>query len=134
MRISLIAPCGMNCSLCYAFLREKNRCPGCRAVPAKNWESHWICKVRSCSRLKEKNWKFCSARCKEFPCPFLKHLDKRYRTKYGMSMIKNLDSIKAKGIRKFIEQEKSRWIKGGKIFCVHKKQYFPLESKIKTGK
>lgn len=26
---TLIAPCGMNCQLCYAFQREKNKCPGC---------------------------------------------------------------------------------------------------------
>lgn len=29
-KISLIAPCGMNCSICMAYLREKNKCPGCR--------------------------------------------------------------------------------------------------------
>jgi uncharacterized radical SAM superfamily Fe-S cluster-containing enzyme len=30
--ISLIAPCGMNCSICSAYLREKNKCPGCRLM------------------------------------------------------------------------------------------------------
>ena len=27
--INLIAPCGMNCILCWGYIREKNRCPGC---------------------------------------------------------------------------------------------------------
>ncbi len=27
---SLIAPCGMNCSLCLGYQREKNHCKGCR--------------------------------------------------------------------------------------------------------
>jgi len=26
---SLIAPCGMNCGICLAYLREKKKCPGC---------------------------------------------------------------------------------------------------------
>lgn len=26
----LIAPCGMNCGTCIAYLRDKNKCPGCR--------------------------------------------------------------------------------------------------------
>ncbi|MFZ3074083.1 MAG: hypothetical protein WA093_03070 [Minisyncoccales bacterium] len=29
MKSNLIAPCGMNCALCMAYLREKNHCPGC---------------------------------------------------------------------------------------------------------
>ena len=28
----LIAPCGMNCNICMAYLREKNKCPGCREI------------------------------------------------------------------------------------------------------
>ncbi len=30
MDVSLIAPCGMNCGICLAYLRTKNVCPGCR--------------------------------------------------------------------------------------------------------
>jgi hypothetical protein len=29
---ALIAPCGMNCGVCMAYLREKNKCPGCRLI------------------------------------------------------------------------------------------------------
>jgi hypothetical protein len=29
-KYQLIAFCGMNCTLCMAYLRDKNRCPGCR--------------------------------------------------------------------------------------------------------
>ncbi len=29
---SIIAPCGMNCSICMAYLRGKNKCPGCRGI------------------------------------------------------------------------------------------------------
>ena len=54
------------------------------------------------------------------------HLDRRYRTKYGMSMIENLNYIQKKGIRRFLKKEKSKWIIGDKIFCVHKRKYYPL--------
>lgn len=29
-RKTLIAPCGINCGICLAFLRDKNTCMGCR--------------------------------------------------------------------------------------------------------
>jgi len=42
-------------------------------------------------------------------------------------MIENLENIKKLGIRKFIEKEKKRWIKGNQIFCVHNKQYYSIK-------
>lgn len=44
-----------------------------------------------------------------FPCDRLNHLDERYKTKYGMSMIDNLVHIKKFGVRHFIRNEKERW-------------------------
>ena len=48
--------------------------------------------------------------------------DKRYRTKYAMSMIENPESIKKIGLSAFIENEKERWrcIKCGGVICVHR--------------
>jgi hypothetical protein len=62
--------------------------------------------------------------CDSFPCVRLKHLDNRYRTKYGMSMIGNLENIRKFGIRHFIKTEKERWScpECGEILCVHKPQ------------
>jgi hypothetical protein len=60
--------------------------------------------------------------CGSFPCASLKHLDKRYRTRYAMSMIDNLQKIKEFDIEEFIDREKERWKcpQCGEIFCVHK--------------
>jgi len=62
--------------------------------------------------------------CGSFPCATLNHLDKRYRTKYGMSVIDNLESIRKFGIRHFIRSEKEKWIcpRCGEVVCVHKSQ------------
>jgi hypothetical protein len=105
--ISLIAPCGMNCGICMAYLREKNRCPGCRAHADKRI-SITRCKIKNCGILRKGRAKFCFS-CDRYPCKNLKHLDKRYRTKYNMSMIENLDSIRSHGKRKFVRDEKKRW-------------------------
>jgi hypothetical protein len=63
-------------------------------------------------------------RCDSFPCDKLNHLDKRYRTNYGMSMIDNLVNIRKFGIRQFMRSEKERWTcpECGELLCVHKPQ------------
>jgi hypothetical protein len=104
----LIAPCGMNCGICMAHLREKNHCPGCRGSDVGKAASCVNCKIKNCKVLKEKKANFCFE-CKQIPCERLNHLDKRYRTKYNMSMLENLENIKKIGIRKFVRNEKIRW-------------------------
>jgi len=121
--IKLIAPCGMDCNLCLAYLREKNRCPGCNSIDNKS-DYHTRCIIRNCKILKQNKREYCSSQCQKFPCARLKSLDKRYRTKYGMSMIDNLNNIEKNGIKEFIKQEEKKWIKRDKIFCVHRKVYF----------
>lgn len=119
--LNLIAPCGMNCGVCRAYLREKNKCPGCRLFNAKEPVSIARCKIKNCRWFQGANKRFCFT-CKDFPCPPLKHLDKRYRTKYHMSMIENLGYIKEFGVRKFVAKEATRWAcQGcGGIICVHR--------------
>lgn len=101
-RTTLIAPCGMNCAICSAFLREKNRCGGC-------YEPDRLCSINctisACERVRGRYHHTCG----DFPCRRLKQLDKRYRTKYGMSMIANLEAIREQGIRAFVRTERERW-------------------------
>lgn len=128
MKTGLIAPCGMNCNLCLARFRDKNKCPGCRSDSSEITRNSCInCVIKNCNQLKKNNWKYCSDKCEKFPCKRLNNLDKRYRMKYGMSMIENLENIKKLGIRKFIEKEKKRWTKRNQIFCVHNKQYYSIK-------
>ena len=127
MKPILIAPCGMNCSLCSAYLRDKNKCPGCRNRGEDKSQHPTKCIIKNCIRLKENNWRYCSVKCEKYPCRRLKNLDKRYRAKYDMSMIENLENIEKNGIRKFIDKEKKRWMKGDKIFCVHHKKYYEIK-------
>lgn len=102
-RTTLIAPCGMNCAICMAYLREKNHCGGCSAP---NRLCSINCTISACEKGRGR---FCSPRCDEYPCRRLSQLDKRYRTKYGMSMIENLAAINEHGIRAFVKTERERW-------------------------
>jgi hypothetical protein len=118
----LIAPCGMNCGLCHAYMRDKNTCPGCRGNDELKSKSVTACHIKNCRLLKAKNIKFCF-QCQQYPCHRIKHIDKRYRTKYAMSMMDNLEYVKRHGIRKFVRKEKEQWTCAncGKTICVHKK-------------
>ena len=121
----LIAPCGMNCRLCWGYVREKNTCPGCLGADSRESQKSKFrntCKIRNCEQLTRGKSGYCSDCCERFPCARLKQLDKRYRTKYGMSMIANLKMIQEGGIRKFIQNEKRKWIcpECGEMSCVHR--------------
>ena len=119
----LIAPCGMNCRLCRAYTRDKKACPGCRGDDIVKPKTRVTCRIKICEKLGQGKAKYCF-RCDRFPCDRLKHLDERYRTMYGMSMIDNLEHIKKFGIRHFIRDEKNRWTcpKCSQLLCVHKPQ------------
>jgi hypothetical protein len=109
----LIAPCGMNCALCSRYLALKNKvrskgvrmayCTGCRP------------RNRTCAALKKKCEKllnrevtFCFE-CNSFPCDILRKIDTKYKARYRMSMIENLNFIRDKGIDKFLEAQEKRW-------------------------
>jgi hypothetical protein len=120
MKSILIAPCGMNCTICIAYLRERRKCPGCRMENESKSLSCINCRIKNCTELKKCGSGFCYS-CGEYPCARLKHLDKRYRTKYSMSMIENLDFVKKHGIRKFLKSQERKYKcrKCGGVICVH---------------
>jgi len=123
IRVTLIAPCGMNCRLCRAYIRDKKACPGCRDGDSFKSKACVSCRIKNCENIAKGRAKYCFS-CSSFPCDKLNHLDKRYRTKYGMSMIENLENIRKFGIRNFIRNEKERWTcpECSELICVHKPQ------------
>jgi hypothetical protein len=121
MKAELIAPCGMNCGICLAYLRKDRKCPGCHGDDTNKSITRVSCIIRNCGNIKSSKSGFCYE-CTEYPCKRLKQLDNRYRTKYSMSMIENLESIKRIGLSTFVEKEEERWkcLKCGGIICVHR--------------
>ena len=121
MKEELIAPCGMNCGICMAYLRKEKRCPGCHDYNTNKSVSRIKCIITNCETIKANESGFCYE-CAEYPCKRLKQLDKRYRTRYAMSMIENLENIRNIGLAAFVEKEKERWrcLKCGGVICVHR--------------
>jgi hypothetical protein len=121
MRAALIAPCGMNCRLCVAYTRAKNPCPGCRGEDRGKAKTRFLCRIKKCA--KRGGGKYCSS-CQVYPCDWITHLDRRYRTKYAMSMCDNLERIRTSGVRRFLREEKERWTCSGcvQILTVHRPQ------------
>ena len=115
-----IAPCGMNCSICMAYLRKVKRCPGCHGDDAGKQISCLRCRIKNCEMNDSGESTFCF-HCEKYPCLRLKQLDKRYRTRYSMSMIENLENIKENGLDAFIINETLRWRckKCGGVIDVH---------------
>jgi hypothetical protein len=126
----LIAPCGMNCCICAAYLRKRNKCPGCR-IDGNKPVTRVICKIKTCETFVKNKLTFCFE-CESFPCNNLKHLDKRYRTKYSMSMVENLENIRKLGIEEFLRDEKIRWTctECNGTICVHKGNCYNCGRKI----
>jgi len=121
IKTKMIAPCGMNCSICTSQFREIRTCTGCNINSNNKPKYCSVCKIKTCPKRLTNSYKYCFE-CDAFPCARLKQLDKRYHTKYGMSMIENLRNIQQKGIRSFVRNEKKKWLcfECGKLLCVHK--------------
>jgi len=136
---NLIAPCGMNCGICSAYLaysrnipRKRGKiihCIGCRP---RNKQCAFL--KGYCTELSEGKIRFCFE-CRGFPCYRLKRLDERYRKNFGMSMIESLNEIKNRGIADFLanQREKYKCSKCGGVICVHNKKCFDCE-KIESWK
>jgi len=109
----LIAPCGMNCSVCSRYLARKydvrskgvkmSYCAGCRPRDRK-------CALlkKRCDLLLNHSVRFCYE-CGTFPCRNLERIDARYQKDYRTSFIENLTFIKQHSLSAFMERENVKW-------------------------
>ena len=109
----------MNCGICLHYLRPENKCGSCNSGRKVNGRLI-KCAIKLCQK---RSGKYCFS-CQDFPCQRLERLDKRYRTKYGMSEIENLEYIRNKGINSFVKSESKKWQTKKGTFCVHDKRYY----------
>jgi hypothetical protein len=119
-KINLIAPCGINCSICRAYLGERNPCPGCRADDAGKRKARVMCKMKTCGVFQDTEKEYCY-QCLDFPCKRILNLDKRYRNRYQMSLVENLEDIRDLGLENFLNNEDTKWTckNCGGTICVH---------------
>lgn len=123
----LVAPCGINCAFCKRYLAFKFQIPRTRGViyceGCRPQERHCTLIKPSCRRilkLAESEIDYCCD-CNAYPCERLAHLDRRYRERYGMSVIENLEEIRNSGLAEFLKGQSKKYTCpecGGPI-CVH---------------
>lgn len=122
MRKDMIAPCGLNCAICYDALQEESPCPGCLGPAAEKHSYCATCAIVTCEKRKNLPGGYCDA-CPDFPCADVMEKERRYANAYPMveSPIGNLEFINKNGIDSFLKREETRWTCpdcGGTI-CVH---------------
>ena len=109
----LISPCGMNCAICANYLAQRNdikskrvRMPYCVGCRPRNKNCAFL--KKRCAKLSSGEVAFCFE-CDCFPCDNMVTIDRRYRSRYRMSMIENLNFIKENGLEKFLEEQEKTW-------------------------
>lgn len=104
---TMLAPCGMNCFVCYTALRKRKPCTGCRTSSSGKPTHCRECRINDC--VQERGLEYCFA-CSDYPCAVIKRLDKSYRKRYQVSLIENAARIKSLGATAFLEEEKIKWM------------------------
>lgn len=113
MDSSLIAPCGMYCGLCSSYLahlhqvlRQRGKftyCTGCRP---RNKTCSWL--KRHCERIEKQTVQYCFE-CPSYPCTPLEQLSSRYRTRYGLDFLQNLELVQGQGEEALLDALSDRY-------------------------
>ena len=117
----MLAPCGMNCAVCYRHVGMRKcvePCEGCLKGDAGKAESCRRCNIKNCAQ--SKGYTHCFE-CGDFPCRLIKNLEKSYVKRYDVSLIRNSRMAKEAGVAAFLEQDRRKWTcaKCGGAFSLH---------------
>lgn len=130
----LIAPCGMNCAVCSRYLAyrnslKKSQCRGCRPDNKKCSYLFEKCSGINNSVSGTSRASFCSECDQYSTCKQISRMDKRYRTKYSMSVKDNLDFIKKEGMDKFSGEQyrKYKCDRCGGLISIHNRKCFKCD-------
>lgn len=82
--VDMIAPCGLDCSICSQALIEENPCPGCNG-PNENKPEFCAkhCGIILCRKRKENGYKYCDE-CPDYPCGDVMEKETRYTSRYPL--------------------------------------------------
>lgn len=104
MEETMLAPCGMNCMVCYKHCLHPKPCGGCLQSDEGKPEHCRRCQIKDCVR--ERGLSYCHG-CGEYPCRRIKALEKSYRTRYGISLMENSRFAKECGASALLERQKA---------------------------
>jgi len=107
----MIAPCGLDCSLCKRALAETNPCHGCLGDDENKPDfCSKQCGIILCQKRRDNGYEYCDE-CLDYPCEDVMEKENRYTSKYPLyeSPKKNLQDIRKNGINQFLENERTQW-------------------------
>ena len=107
----MIAPCGLDCSLCKRAQAETDPCPGCHGPDENKPEfCREKCGIILCRKRRENGYEYCDE-CPDYPCADVTEKETRYTSKYPLyeSPGKNLRDIREYGMECFLENERGQW-------------------------
>ena len=119
----MIAPCGLDCSICSRALLETNPCPGCLGPDENKPEfCRERCGIILCRKRIENGYEYCDE-CPDYPCEDVLEKANRYTSKYPLyeSPGKNLRDIRELGMEAFLENERENFTckECGHVISVH---------------
>jgi len=106
--------------------KRKIQCVGCK--PSGKSCAHL---KKFCKKLLKNEIEYCYE-CIDFPCKQLQKLDKKYRERFNMSMIKNLEYIRDKGMKEFLksQEEKYKCQNCQGVICVHNGKCYSCDTLV----
>lgn len=128
IEVTMFAPCGMNCMVCYKHCYHKKPCDGCLNSDIGKPEHCRKCKIKDC--VKEKNISYCFE-CSMYPCKQIKLLEKSYNSRYGVSLMNNSSKVKEIGLVKFmiLQQREYTCSDCGGIISIHDRECSECQTK-----
>lgn len=126
----MLAPCGMNCLVCYKHCNSKKACAGCLAGDSGKPEHCRICKIKTC--LRSRSISYCYE-CDTFPCKLIKNMEKSYQMRYQVRLIDYSRQVKELGTEEFMRLQKERWTcpSCGGVVSLHEKVCSECKETIK---
>lgn len=103
---AMLAPCGVNCMVCYKHCNSKKPCAGCNVGDEGKPPHCRTCRILGC--ICKKGHEHCFE-CAKHPCKLIKNLDKSYCWRYGASLIENAWMAQSEGIDVLVRRESERW-------------------------
>jgi hypothetical protein len=103
---NLVAPCGLYCGECTAFLNEE--CGGCRSNIGLSRDYRKYCKIYRC--LNDKGLKVC-LECEVFPCKFFDFFkaEKLEDSSWFLNVLSNMKQLKQTSLPNFL-RKKGNWL------------------------
>ena len=119
---NMVAPCGLDCSLCSQAHKKDHTCPGCMGPDEEKPEfCSTRCTIIQCEKRRQHGYRFCDE-CPDFPCEFSHERENRYQSQYAMkeSPFANLKMIREKGMDFFLNSQREKWTCScGGVISVH---------------